>query len=340
MYSFRNDYSEGAHPKVLEALAAINTEQNTGYGLDEYSEIASVLIKERIGRKDVDVHFLTGGTQANLTVISAALRTHEAVIAAETGHINVHETGAIEATGHKVIAMKAKDGKLTPELIKKAVALHTDEHMVKPALVYISNSTEVGTCYTKEELAELRRTCREYGLLLFMDGARLGSALTAEGNNLALPDIAAFTDVFYIGGTKNGALMGEAVVLCNPVLKREFRYVIKQKGGMLAKGFLIGVQFKRLFEDGLYFEMACHANRMAAILKEALSACGYSFWTESKTNQLFPVLPDTVLEKLATEFDYTFMHQEPDGHSCIRLVTSWATKEEECIRFAEYIKTL
>ena len=241
MYSFTNDYSEGAHPKILEAMMKENLNQQTGYGLDTHCIHAAELIKKEIGRDDVDVHFLVGGTQTNLLVISAALRPYQAVISTHTGHINVHETGAIEATGHKVLAMESPDGKLSPALVQKALDAHTDEHMVQPKLVYISNSTETGTQYTKAELEALHHICRQNQLYLFMDGARMGSALTSEVNDLTLADIASLVDVFYIGGTKNAALFGEALIICAEALKPDFRFMIKQRGAMLAKGWLLSL---------------------------------------------------------------------------------------------------
>ena len=246
MISFKNDYSEGACPEIMQAMMKTNRLQSDGYGLDPFCEGAKERIRQKVGNADCDVHFLVGGTQANLTIIASALRPYEAVIAAESGHINVHETGAIEGTGHKVIVADSAQGKVTLEGIRKVVTAHTDEHMVKPAMVYISNATEIGTVYTKAELSSIRRICDEYGLYLFMDGARLGSALMASDNDLKLSDIAELCDIFYIGGTKNGALFGEAVVIVNERLKKDFRYMIKHHGGMLAKGRLLGIQFYEL----------------------------------------------------------------------------------------------
>jgi len=235
MYSFLCDYSEGAHPRILDALTRTNLEQKDGYGLDVHCSNAAALIRSEIGREDAEIHFLVGGTQTNFTAISAFLRAHEAVVTVATGHINVHETGAVEATGHKVLTEAAADGKLTPKEIQAALDYHEDEHMVKPKLVYISNSTEIGSIYRKAELVELSRFCRDNNLILYMDGARLGSALASEENDLSLSDIAGLVDAFYIGGTKNGALMGEALVICREELKEDFRYHIKQKGGLLQR---------------------------------------------------------------------------------------------------------
>lgn len=330
MIRFNNDYSEGAHPKVLEKLVKTNMEQTAGYGLDPYCLQAAQLIKEKCKRQDVDVHFLVGGTQTNLTVISAALRPHQGAIAANTGHINTHESGAIEATGHKVLELQSNDGKLTAEQVQAACDLHfndeTHEHIVQPKLVYISNSTEIGTIYSKAELTKLSETCRKNGLILYMDGARMGYALCAEDNDLDLPTIARLCDVFYIGGTKVGALFGEALVICNDELKKDFRYIIKQKGGMLAKGRLLGVQFCAMFEDDLYFEMAGHANKMAMLIKDALIKKGYRFLIPSTTNQQFPIMPNEVLKKLKENFEYSFWQEIDERCSAVRFCTSWATE--------------
>ncbi|MBL4935623.1 low specificity L-threonine aldolase [Clostridium sp. YIM B02515] len=338
MYSFKNDYSEGAHPRILNALLETNLEQGEGYGEDKYTEEAVKLLKEKIGRNDIDIHLFPGGTQTNLTAISAFLRPHEAAVAVSTGHILVHETGAIEATGHKVISIEAKDGKLTPEHIKEALEAHTDEHMVKPKLVYISNSTEIGSIYKKAELIELSRFCRENKLYLYVDGARLGSALCSEENDLELSDFGSLVDAFYIGGTKNGALLGEALVICNNSLKEDFRFFIKQKGALLAKGRLLGIQFLELFRDNLYFELAKHANSMAQLLKKGISEEGYSFLIDSPSNQIFPILPDNIIEKLQEKYLFIIWQKNNYNTSVIRLVTSWATKEEKVLEFIKDLK--
>lgn len=324
MYSFRNDYSEGAHPRVLQALTDTNLEQTVGYGLDPRCESAQNTILRLCNAPDSAVHFLVGGTQTNMLVIESLLQPYEAVISAHTGHVNVHETGAIEATGHKVCTAYAPDGKLTPALVESVVNAHSSEHMVHPRLVYISNTTEVGTIYTKSELEALRRCCDEHSLFLFLDGARLGSALTSPENDLTLADLAALTDAFYIGGTKNGALFGEALVMTAP--NEHFRWHIKQRGAMLAKGRLLGVQFQALLEDGLYFEIARHANEMAYRLRDGIAAMGYPFPVPSPSNQQFPVLPNSVVEQLQ-EMGYEFEidHAVDKTHTCVRFVTSWAT---------------
>lgn len=338
MYSFKNDYSEGAHPRILNALVESNMEQTSGYGEDIYTERAVELLKQKIKRDDAHIHLFVGGTQANLTAISAFLRPHEAAIAANTGHILVHETGAIEATGHKIISIKVSNGKLSPEDIKPALYEHADEHMVKPKLVYISNSTEIGSIYKKSELEKLSKFCKENKLLLYIDGARLGSALCSEENDVGLSDLAKLADAFYIGGTKNGALMGEAMVICNNSLKEDFRFYIKQKGALLAKGRLLGIQFLELFKDDLYFDLAKHANAMADLLRKEISKAGYSFLTHSPSNQIFPILPNRLIEKLGNKYSFTIWQKSDEYNSVIRLVTSWATKESMVLDFINDLK--
>jgi len=334
MYSFRNDYSEGVHPKVLQALTDTNLEQTVGYGNDPRCEAARATVRRLCNAPDADVHFLVGGTQTNLIVIESLLRPYEAVIAAHTGHVNVHETGAIEATGHKVCTAYAPDGKLTPALVESVVNGHSSEHMVYPRLVYISDTTEIGTVYTKAELIALRECCDKHGLFLFLDGARLGSALTSPENDLTLPDLAALTDAFYIGGTKNGALFGEALIMNAP--NEHFRWHMKQRGAMLAKGRLLGIQFQTLLEDGLYFEIARHANEMAFRLRDGIAALGYPFPVSSPSNQQFPVLPNTVVQKLSDMgYEFEIDHAEDDAHTCVRFVTSWATPESAIDRFLQ-----
>ena len=340
MYSFKNDYSEGAHSRILNALVETNLDQTEGYSTDYHTKNAIELLKKKIDNENVDIHLLVGGTQVNLTAISAFLRPHEAVIGADTAHVNCHETGAIEATGHKVITMNTKDGKLTPNLVQKVVDAHTDEHMVKPKLVYISNSTELGTLYKKSELKELHKCCIKNNLLLYLDGARLGTALVSEENDLALPDIAKVVDAFYIGGTKNGALFGEALVICNDTLKEDFRYFIKQKGGLLAKGRLLGIQFEELFKDDLYFDIARHANKMAILLKNALKEKGYEFLTDSSTNQQFPIIPNDVIEKIGEKYSFNVERVIDNKNTAIRLVTSWATNEENVFEFIEDLRIM
>ena len=337
MYSFVNDYSEGAHPKVLKKLEETNLLQLAGYGEDVCSADAAALIKKTAGCESADVHFLPGGTQTNLIAVSAFLRPHEAVVSALTGHVEVHETGAIEATGHKIITVDTPDGKLTPALIKPALDFHSDEHMVKPRMVYISNTTELGTHYTKKELDELSAFCSKKGLLLYLDGARLGSALTVNGCDLSMKDIARLTDAFYIGGTKNGALLGEALVITNDSLKSDFRFMMKQRGGLLAKGRVLGLQFLALFEDGLYYELAVHANETADILRKGIAKLGFKFASDSVSNQLFPIFSEELIGKLKKRFD--FMQEPPkEGLAAVRLVTSWATPKQAAVDFVTYLE--
>lgn len=336
-HSFKNDYNEGCHPNILKALSETNLSQQAGYGEDEYSLEAARLIREKIENPEAAVHFVSGGTQANLIVISSALRSHECVIAATTGHINVHETGAVEATGHKVETVDTADGKLSPKSILTVLAKCTDEHIVKPRMVYISNSTEIGTHYSLPELKALSACCREHNLYLFMDGARLASALCAEDNDITMPHLAKYTDVFYIGGTKNGALLGEAIVINNPALNLDFRYHLKQRGALMAKGRLLGVQFLELFKENLFFELAEHANRLAGKMADAFTEAGYPLLTISYTNQIFPILPYEVIEKLQERFDFYIWQRLNDKEAAIRLVTSWATPEEAV---DELIKTV
>lgn len=340
MYSFKNDYSEGAHPRIIEALMKTNMEQTDGYGLDKYSEAAVNILKSKMNRSDAEVHLLVGGTQTNLVSMAAFLRSHEAVISAETGHVLVHETGAIEATGHKVISVPSRDGKLKSQDIIKVVQGHTDEHMVKPKLVYISNPTEIGTLYSKGELQEISKVCKEEKLILYVDGARLGSALMAKDNDLDISELAALVDAFYIGGTKGGALMGEALVICNEELKNDFRFHIKQRGAMFAKGRVLGMQFLELFKDDLYFQLAHHSNRMAEILREGIKKAGYKFMIETSTNQLFPIFNNQDIKILEEEFSFYLWEKVDQEKSAVRLVTSWATKEEEVNRFISLLNNL
>lgn len=329
MYSFKNDYSEGAHEKILKAMVECNLSQSDGYGEDEYCRKAKEAIMKEMNCHEVDIHFLVGGTQTNLTAISAFLKSYEAVIAPSTGHVLTHETGAIEATGHKVISVPSLDGKIRAEEVKDVVDEHIDEHMVKPKMVYISQPTEVGTIYNKKEIESLKKVCEAENLLLYIDGARLASALTCEGNDLSLQDICREADAFYIGGTKCGAYLGEALVIRKNELKENFRYNIKQRGALLAKGRLIGIQFKELFRDNLYYELGAYANSMAMILRKGLKDKGFNFLVETCTNQIFPIISNKEIEKLRKKYDFVIWNKIDEEHSAIRLVTSWATKEDE-----------
>ena len=333
MYSFKNDYSEGAHPRILNALIESNMVQEEGYGSDTHTQNAISKIKSAIGNENVDVHFISGGTQTNLIAISGFLRPYEACISANTGHIEVNEAGAIENTGHKVLTVDSNDGKITIEKVQEVLNTYVDENTVKPKLVYISNSTELGTVYTKDELKNLSEFCKTNNLILFADGARLGSALCAKDANVTLKDMCNYTDAFYIGGTKNGALIGEALVIVNENLKDCFRYNMKQKGSILAKGRLLGIQFEELFTDNLFFELANHANEMADILREGLKEANCKFLVDSPTNQIFPILENKQIEKLQEKFKFYFWEKVDDNHSAVRLVTSWATKKEAVLEF-------
>ena len=339
--SFKNDYSEGCHPQILQALTESNLVQQAGYGGDQYSQNATNIILHKLQAPDSKVHFVSGGTQANLVIISAFLRPHESVIAATTGHIFDNETGAIEATGHKVNEAKAVNGKLTPETVQAVIDAHpVKPHQLKQKMVYISNSTEIGSTYSRNELIALSIFCRANNLYLFMDGARLGHALTAENNDLTLPDIAKYTDAFYIGGTKNGALIGEAIVINNIVLQEDFEYHLKQKGAMLSKGRLLGIQFECLFKDDLYFELAAHANQQAMKIKQVFKQAGCTWWAETNTNQIFPILDNNKIAALASVFDFYVWRKIDEQHSAIRLITSWATKEESVVLFIDEVKKL
>ena len=337
-YSFRNDYSEGAHEGILKAIAENNLVQEEGYGEDSISLKAAALIRERTGNPDADIHFVSGGTQANLIVVSALLRPHESVIAPATGHIFVHEAGAIEATGHKINAVETKDGKLRVADIQKELDFHEDEHMVLPKMVFISNSTETGCIYLKTELQVLSEFCKNNNLILYLDGARMGSALTADKNDLTLKDISELVDIFYIGGTKNGALLGEAIVINKEELKDHFRFHLKQKGALLAKGRVIGAQFYELFKDDLYFELSRYANKMAIKLAKGILDAGHNFFTEPTTNQIFPILPIALIEKLSEKFGFYVWRKIDRDKAIIRLVTSWATKEEAVDGFIEELQ--
>lgn len=332
MIRFDNDYSTGAHPKILEKLIATNDEQHPGYGVDEHCMHAAKLIKDA-ANTDGDVHFLVGGTQTNKTIISAMLKPHQAVIAAASGHIAVHETGAIENTGHKVITLLETNGKLQLEHVATFVKNYwedvTFEHMPQPKMVYISQPTEFGTLYTKSELQNLYQFCKANSMYLMIDGARLGYALVADENDVTLSDLAQYSDVFYIGGTKVGALFGEAVVIVNDDLKTDFRYHIKQQGGMLAKGRLLGIQFETLFEDNLYHTISEHAVQLANQMTEAFEQAGIQMKYPSPTNQRFPILTNQQIEKLKDKYTFATWEKVDDEHTAVRFCTSWSTKAED-----------
>lgn len=340
-YFFKNDYAEACHPKILQALIDTNNTQQIGYGDDDYCNEARELFKQKIKQENAEIHFVSGGTQANLIVISSVLRPFESVISAHSGHILNNETGAIEATGHKVNSVLSEDGKLKPEDLQKVLDTHTNiPHQVKPKLVYISNSTEIGSIYSKAELTALYEYCQSKDLFLFMDGARLSQALAVDNSDLKLEDIAKLTDVFYFGGTKNGALIGEAIIITNPKLQDYFGFHIKQKGGMLAKGRLLGIQFLELLKDDLYLELGEHANQQAMKIKKAFQEKGCRFLTDSKTNQLFPILKNSQIEDLLKGFEFYVWQVLPDDESAIRLITSWATTDEAVNALVDAISSL
>jgi len=344
MIYFHNDYSEGCHEIVLQKLIETNLEQTPGYGTDHYCEEAANKIRKLCGKDDLAVHFLVGGTQANLTVIDAALRPHQAALGPVGAHINVHETGAVEATGHKVLSVPSADGKITANQVRRVVESHrasdSFEHEAQPKLVYISNPSEYGTLYSLSELEALSAVCREKGLYLFMDGARLGYGLTASGYDVTMDDIARLCDVFYIGGTKVGALFGEAVVISNPSIAEDFRYLIKQHGGMLAKGRLLGVQFSALFEDDLYFRISRHAVELADRIREVFDELGVTYLVPGITNQIFPILPDAMLDELKKNFMFTEMERVDETHRAVRFCTSWATTRENTEALCAEIRRL
>ena len=345
MIRFECDYAEGALPEILDLLVKTNFEQTPGYSVDVYCERARQLIKEECAAPDADVHFLVGGTQANKTVIQSILRAHQGALAASTGHINVHESGTIEAGGHKVLAIPSDDGKITAQQVKDALYGHftdpTMEHTVQPGIVYISNPTENGTMYNKAELEAIRAVCDEYDIPLFLDGARMGYGLAAPGNDMTLADYARICNVFYIGATKVGALFGEAVVINDDKLKKDFRYHIKQNGGLLAKGRLLGIQFVGLFDERkLYHKVSKHAIDMAMKIKAGFEEAGCKFRYDSPTNQQFPILPNDVMEKLGEKYAFSFWEKVDDNHTCVRFCTSWATQEENVDELIKDIKAV
>lgn len=320
MIRLNNDYSEGCHPSILLRLNEMNLEQNPGYGTDTHCAEAADAVRKAFACPDADVHFLVGGTQANMTVIAAALRPYEAVLCADTGHINVHETGAVEGTGHKCIALQSRDGRISASQISVAAAMLDDnEHVAKPAMVYISMSTELGTVYNR---------------------ARLGYALAAPTGDLTAADIAEMCDVFTVGGTKMGALFGEAIVINHPALKKHFRHMMKHQGGLLAKGWLLGVQFSALMADGLYFQLGQKAVKQAMRIRTALLEKGIPLHVDSPTNQLFPIFSDEQVEALEEDFALEFQERVDESHVALRVCTSWATPERNVTAFIEKINKL
>lgn len=342
MHFFNNDYSEACAPEVLARIQAENLNPKIGYGSDTHSQTAATLIRNLLGDagQSAAVHFLVGGTQANMVLISAVLKPYEAVIAVDTAHINVHEAGAIEGQGHKILTAEDPEGKLNPAAITRIVREHSDESMVKPRLVYLSQSTELGTVYSLAELEAIRACCDDLDLFLYVDGARLGAALTAQHADMNLADLARLCDAFTIGGTKNGLLFGEALILLNPKWQPEFRYTIKHYGAMLAKGFLSGLQFEVLFEDGLFFRLAEHTNRQAAKIATAMQELGIEFYVEPISNQLFPILSTRTIEALRVDFVFSLQKSLSDDRSVVRLVSSWATPDESVSALIDRLRSL
>lgn len=338
---FNCDYMEGVHPKILERLVETNLEQTAGYGNDPYCASAKKKILEACQCLDGEVHFLVGGTQTNATVIAALLHMYDGVLAAETGHVNVHEAGAIEYTGHKVLTLPQKDGKISAESVENYLkwfyADENHEHMVQPGMVYLTHPTEYGTLYTAEELKAIHGICQRYAIPLYVDGARLGYALAARETDVTLPVLAQNCDIFYIGGTKVGAFCGEAVVIPKKGLIPKFFTTIKQHGALLAKGRLIGIQFDTLFTDGLYQEISAHAIRMAEKLKKALMEKGYTMYLDSPTNQQFVLMDNKKKNELLEQVDFDFFENYDSEHTVMRFVTSWATREEDVDRLIEIL---
>ena len=344
MIHFNSDYLEGAHPSIMKRLAETNMAQSVGYSEDEYCAAAREKIKAACEAPDADVHFLVGGTQTNTTVIASILRPYQGVIAPTSGHINCHETGAIESTGHKVLALPTDNGKITAQQIEEYYLWHHTspdfEHIVMPGMVYISYPTEGGTIYSKAELTAIYETCQRCGLPLYIDGARMGYGLMSDECDLTLPELARLCDVFYIGGTKVGALFGEAVVVMNPALKKDFRFFMKQRGGMLAKGRLLGIQFDTLFTDDLYLKISRHAIDMAHQIREIFVSAGYPLLFDSPTNQQYPIMPDSELAEIGKNFGYEYWERVDETHSGVRFCASWATTQENVDALREAVNNL
>lgn len=341
MLIFESDYTEGAHESILQRLQETNMEQLSGYGADRYCERAKEKIRSACGCPQADIWFLVGGTQTNQVVIDAMLDSYEGVVAAKTGHVSVHEAGAIEFTGHKVLEIAEQNGKIDAGTLRKYLeGFYADgnyEHMVFPGMVYVSYPTEYGTLYSREELENISAVCHEFKIPLFLDGARLGYGLTSSEADMVMEDIAELCDVFYIGGTKVGAFCGEAVVFTKNNTPKHFLTVIKQHGALLAKGRLLGIQFDTLFTDDLYLKLGKHANQMAELLKRALIEKGYTFYLESPTNQQFVVLEDKKMEEIKQAATFGFWEKADENHTVVRFATSWATKEESVRRLIELL---
>lgn len=339
--SFESDYRTGAHPEILKKLIETNTESLDAYGSDIYSTSAKKKIRIACNNENLDVFFLSGGTQTNLTVISSMLKSYEGVIAADTGHISIHEAGAIEYHGHKVLTIPHQNGKICPDTLSAYIngffADENHEHMVFPGMVYISHPTENGTLYSKNELEEISRICRENNIYLYMDGARLGYGLMSDETDVTLHDISVLCDAFYIGGTKVGALCGEAVIFRKDVTPKHFMTIVKQHGAMLAKGRLLGIQFDTLFTDDLYFRISKNAIDTAKMLKNVLSAKGFRFAWDSPTNQQFVILPDEYLKSISDKVGFSFWEKYDKNHTVVRFATSWSTNPDDVEKLKEYL---
>lgn len=344
MIYFNSDYLEGAHPSIMKRIMDTNMEQTVGYGEDAYCSAAQEKIKAACQAPDAEVHFLVGGTQTNTTVIASVLRPYQGVLAAVSGHVNCHETGAIESTGHKVLTLPTDNGKITARQIQEYYNWHhfspDYEHIVMPGMVYISYPTEGGTLYTKAELTEIYETCKACELPLFIDGARLGYGLTCDDCDMTLPELAHLCDIFYVGGTKVGALFGEAVVVMNKALQKDFRFMMKQRGGMLAKGRLLGLQFDALFTDNLYLTIARHGNEMAKKIHAIFAENGYSFFFDSPTNQQYPIMSDAELKIIGRDFGYEYWERIDETHSAVRFASSWATTQENVDALRKAVEAL
>ncbi len=342
--AFQSDYMEGAHPAIIKKLTETNLLHTTGYGFDEFCEEARALIRSACSCPDSQVQFLTGGTQTNATVLDSLLKNWQGVIAADSGHVAVHEAGAIEYTGHKVLALKGKDGKLSAALVEQFVTdFYKDsnwEHMVEPGAVYISQPTEFGTLYSKDELKELSNVCRSHKIPLYVDGARLAYALGSSENDVTLKDLAQYADIFYIGGTKCGTLFGEAVVIPQPQLIPHFFTQIKQHGALLAKGRLLGLQFAELFKDNLYFELGKSADLYAQQIESALTKAGYKLYMHSPTNQVFFIIQNTKLDALSKKVLYGYMEKYDETQTVIRFCTSWATTRNDVNELLKIIEKM
>lgn len=344
MIYFNSDYLEGAHPSIMKRIMDTNMEQTVGYGEDAYCSAAQEKIKAACQAPDAEVHFLVGGTQTNTTVIASVLRPYQGVLTAVSGHVNCHETGAIESTGHKVLTLPTDNGKITARQIQEYYNWHhfspDYEHIVMPGMVYISYPTEGGTLYTKAELTEIYETCKACELPLFIDGARLGYGLTCDDCDMTLPELAHLCDIFYVGGTKVGALFGEAVVVMNKALQKDFRFMMKQRGGMLAKGRLLGLQFDALFTDNLYLTIARHGNEMAKKIHAIFAENGYSFFFDSPTNQQYPIMSDAELKIIGRDFGYEYWERIDETHSAVRFASSWATTQENVDALRKAVEAL